>query len=443
MGLVRDSWRESRGYRIALVAAIVYALLRLAIQVYLFTPVFQPEAVAEGAQVTVDLQESYIPAAEHFRAREDLYLKGPLDVLEFHFPYSPAFAFVFMPILLLPLDVLLPLLVIVHIAAYWVFFLRWSRIFQENSLPTVARTWARLLPLFLVFSAFWDDLAYMNIYLITALFATFLIEAILKERLAWAVFWLGVVILPIKPHWAFAAALPLLLGRYSFFFRLAGGSIVAYLAVAGITMLGGGAGYVIRQYQDYFGFLARLGRDFPWRGPEDPFLGYNHSVLQSVLYYLGVSPANVRLGTLLKLVLLAPLGWVAIRFLRRPLGKAGWETPDVALALTFALYLGAFIWLDMVWELSLSLVIFAYLLGTSRQVWTRALLWITFAPYALLDIWRLTSFVAFGDSILYEGAYVLSDPFIYIPWIMIILLVFYAVLLKRLNTPAAHKDSSN
>ena len=35
-------------------------------------------------------------------------------------------------------------------------------------------------------------------------------------------FWLGAVILPIKPHWAFALVLPLLLGRYRFFYPIAG-----------------------------------------------------------------------------------------------------------------------------------------------------------------------------------------------------------------------------
>lgn len=415
-----------------LVAAIIYAVLRLAIQIYLFSDSLRPEAIAEGAQVSADLMESYIPAAQHFQAGEDLYLKGSLEILEYHFPYSPAFAFFFMPILLLPLNTLVPILVILHILAYWTFYIWWSRIFQRNNLQNVGKVWAWILPLFLVFSAFWDDLAYLNIYLITALFATFLIDAVLQERLGWSIFWLGAVILPIKPHWAFAAAVPLLLGRYRFFFKLLAGSILAYLAVAGITIIGGGADYVIRQYQDYFGFLARLSRDFPWWGPDKPFPGYNHSVMQILLYYLGVSPANMRLATLIKLLLLMPLGWVALMFLRRSLNKKGSDIPETALALTFALYLGAFIWLDMVWELSLSVVIFAYLLAASEQRWARTLLWVAFAPYALLDIWRLASYIAFGDSILYEGAYVLTDPFIYIPWIMIILLVFYALLLNKL-----------
>ena len=241
MGLIKQCWRESRAYRVLLVAAIIYAVLRLAIQIFLFSDALKPEAIAEGAQVSADLQESYIPAAQHFQAGEDLYLKGSLEVLEFHFPYSPAFAFFFMPLLLLPLNTLVPILLILHIIAYGTFYIWWSYIFQINNLQKVAKVWAWILPLFLVFSPFWDDLAYLNIYLITALFATFLLDAVLKERLGWSIFWLGAVILPIKPHWAFAAALPLLLGKYRFFFKLIMGSIIAYLAVSGITILGGGA----------------------------------------------------------------------------------------------------------------------------------------------------------------------------------------------------------
>jgi hypothetical protein len=241
------------------------------------------------------------------------------------------------------------------------------------------------------------------------------------------------VIVPIKPHWAFALALPLLLGRYSFFIKLVIGAALAYLSVAGITILAGGAEYGIQQYQDYFGFLSRLTRVYPWWGPDKPFLGYNHSILQIVLYVLGVSPANMRLATIIKLILLLPLGWISLKFLRNPSNQAGREVPETALALVFALYLGAFIWLDMVWELSLGIVIFAYLLATTKQRGTRILLWVLFGPYALLDIWRLVSYIALGDSVLYQGAYVLTDPLIYLPWIMVVLLVFYAILLLRLH----------
>ena len=413
--------------------AVIYAVLRLAIQIFLFSDALRPEAVAEGVQVSADLQQSYIASAQRFQAREDLYLKGSLEHVEAHYLYSPAFAFFFAPLLLLPLPILLPIMVVIHLLAYGLLYIWWGRIFEQNQLTAVARGWARLLPLYLVFSPFWDDLAYMNTYIMIALFATLLIDAILQEKLGWASFWLGAVILPIKPHWAFALALPLLLGRYRFFLKLLSGAVVAYLLVAGITIVAGGVEYGIRQYQDYFAFLSRLTRDYPWWGPDKPFLGYNHSILQIVLYMLGVSAANMRLATILKLILLLPLGWISLRFLRNPSNRAGREVPETALALAFAFYLGAFIWLDMVWELSLGIVIFAYLIATSKQRWIQVLLWALFGPYALLDIWRLVSYIALGDDVLYEGAYVLTDPLIYVPWIMMVLLVFYGILIVRLN----------
>jgi hypothetical protein len=430
---IRECWSTSKTYRLLLVAAILYTLLRFAVQVYLFSDALATQSTAEGAQISSDLELAYMPAAQHFRAGEDLYLQGSLEVIEYHFNYAPSFALFFMPVLLLPLNSLVPLLVIVHLVVYALLYIVWARIFEKNNLTAVAVTWAKLLPLFLVFSVFWDDLAYMNIYLLTALFATFLIEAVLDERLGWAIFWLGVVIMPIKPHWGFALVIPLLLGRYKFFFKLLAGSITAYLAVAGITILAGGVEYGIRQYQEYFAFLARLSGDFPWRGPDQPFLGYNHSIVQIVLYYLGVSPANMQIATLVKLLLLLPLGWISLKYLRHPMNKAGREVPETALALAFAFYLGAFIWLDMVWELSLGLVVFAFLLASTQQRNTKIFLWLLFAPYALLDIWRLVSYIALGDSVLYEDSYVLTDPLIYVPWIMMILLAFYTLLLIRLN----------
>lgn len=438
MNLIKEHWSASKTYRVLLILAILYAVLRLATQIFLFGDAFDPEAVARGVQVSADLQQSYIASAQHFQAREDLYLKGSLEHVEAHYLYSPAFAFLFSPLLLLPLYILLPLMVVIHIAAYALLYIWWDRIFRQNNLMAVARQWARLLPLYLVFSVFWDDLAYMNTYILIALFATFLTEAILQEKLGWAAFWLGAVILPIKPHWAFALALPLLLGRYRFFFKLLTGAALAYLVVAGITIAAGGFEYGIRQYQDYFEFLSRLTRDYPWWGPDKPFLGYNHSIMQVVLYLLGISAANMQLATVVKLVLLIPLGWVSIKFLRNPSQKAGWEAPETALALVFAFYLGAFIWLDMVWELSLAMVIFAYLLATTEQKWIRILLWVLFGPYALLDIWRLISYMALGDDVLYQGAYVLTDPLIYVPWIMMVLLAFYALLLVKLNKLSAN-----
>ena len=98
---IRENWSASKTYRVLLVAAIVYALLRFAVQVYLFTDALTTQSTAEGAQISSDLELAYIPAARHFQAGQDLYLQGSLEVIEYHFNYAPSFALFFMTVLLL------------------------------------------------------------------------------------------------------------------------------------------------------------------------------------------------------------------------------------------------------------------------------------------------------------------------------------------------------
>ena len=146
MNDLKTQWSQSKTYRVLLILAVIYALLRLAIQIFLFSDAMSPQAVAEGVQVSADLQQSYIASAQRFQTREDLYLKGSLEHVEAHYLYSPAFAFFFAPILLLPLPVLLPLMVVVHLAAYALLYIWWHRIFKQSHLHQVASQWVRLLP---------------------------------------------------------------------------------------------------------------------------------------------------------------------------------------------------------------------------------------------------------------------------------------------------------
>ena len=95
-------------------------------------------------------------------------------------------------------------------------------------------------------------------------------------------------------------------------------------------------------------------------------MGYNHSITQIVFYWLGVSPNTLLLATSIKILLLAPLAFVSIRHILRPVSRAGYNFPQLSLDIAFTLYLGAFIWLDIVWELSLGIVVFTYLLATSN-----------------------------------------------------------------------------
>ncbi len=431
MNEIKTLWRASKTYRTWLVIAGIYFLLRLAAQVYFMMPSQATEG-SVGEQLGADMQLSYVRASESFQAREDMYLKGSLEHVEEHYLYSPAFAFFFGPVFLLRADILTGLMIALHLLAYAVMYVGWLRIFRQNKLEKMSALWVKFLPLYLVFSPFWDDLAYMNTYIFMALFATLLIEATMKEQTGWASFWLGAVILPIKPQWAFAFLIPLLLGRYRFFSRLVFGTAAAYALVTAATLAGGGFEYVLSQYRDYVQFLGRLVRDYPWWGPDKPFLGYNHSVMQVILYFFGITPATFNLATGLKLLLLFPLGILGLRALQKPRQKAGHEAPEFALGLALALYLAAFIWLDMLWELSMAMTVFVYLWAVVLERWKKILIGALFFPYALIDVWRLLSYLIGGDSVIHNAGYVLTDPLIYIPVILLVLLVFYFLLLERL-----------
>ncbi|HQE92339.1 MAG TPA: glycosyltransferase family 87 protein [Anaerolineae bacterium] len=390
-----------------------------------------PEWVdVEGPVVPADLQ-IYLNAAKHLSARQDLYLHGSLARLEDHYPYAPSFALAFMPFLWLSPVGASIVHTLLHIIAYGILYSRWGRIFRRFELDHVATMLAWTLPLWLLFSSFWTDLSYLNIYIIMALFATFFIEAVLTEHLGWSLFWLS-IILQIKPHWIFAIAVPLLLGRRRFFFKLLTLAAVVYIVISGVTILMVGPAYGLEQYREYVAFLERLSRDFPWRGPEKAFLGYNHSIKQIIVYWLGVSKETLQLATGIKILLLIPLGVTCLRHLLHPANSPGYEKAQLGLDFAFALYLGVFIWLDMVWELSLGIALYPYLLGTTRQRSTKTWLHVAFLPYALLDPWRVGSLVFGGMDIILPGPYVATDPAIYFPLIMVTILMLYAVLVVRL-----------
>ncbi len=423
--IIRQEWRTSRVFRWVALGALLYFVLRLAMQaVLLFDPASQ--------EIAADLQ-IYVNAARAFQLRQPLYPAGALEGMNFY-QYSPFYAMTFQPFLLLqPLSIAV-LHTLLHIAAYFLLFLAWGRIFHQLGMGLAERILVWALPLWAVYSAFWGDLAYLNIYLIVALLATLLIEAVMKEQLGWSALWL-VLILQVKPHWAFAALVPLLLGRRGFFLRLMGLSLLGYLVTILIPIASAG-GYGWQQYKDYIAFLPRLSASFPWRGPESGFLGYNHSVKQLMVFWLGVSPQVQRLADAIKLVLLAPLAWVVLSSVVKPVNRPPRLDGQRFLDLCFALYLGAFIWLDMVWELSLGIVVFIYLLATLARRGEKILLWVVFVVYALLDLWQIISYLAFGSEILIQDAYIATDPSIYIPVILILLLVFYGLLIRRL-WPAA------
>jgi hypothetical protein len=418
--ILQDYWRTKKWFRIILTITLVWAILRLILQlVFIFSGL-------AGDQLGIDLQV-YLKAAQHFSQQLDLYPQN-LKVLEEHFPYPPVFAFLFIPFLWLPQQAAIVVHFLLHIVVYFLLFFIWGRIFRQWKLEGASRLLILTLPVWLVFSAFWDDVNYLNVYMLMALLGTLLIEAVLNEKLVLSVTWLTLILIT-KPQWAFAALVPLFLGRYRFFFKMVLYSLLSYFLLGLITLIAGGPAYVWQQYRDYVNLLVRLGNEFPWRGPDSGFLGSNHSIKQILVFLLGDRPSILTLATFIKIVLLVPLAIIAIRYIIKPLRQADLRMPQT-LELALLMYLGAFIWLDIVWEASLGIVLFGYLLSVDISKLEKGIVVAVFLPYAILDLWRVLCYLAGAPMI--NDSYLSWDYSIYLPIIMLVILAFYAILSYRL-----------
>ncbi len=422
--LIRRCWKQSKFYRRILSITIVYCVVRLLMHLMLLSGTVAPGADAYTA-LPDDLR-IYLEAAGNLQQQAELYPPLPLERMEFY-QYAPSFALAFTPFWWLPVPLTALVHTLLHIAVYVLLYRAWGRIFKRLEFTGGAEMLAWTLPVWLVFAPFWGDLSYLNVYLFMALLASLLIEAVLAERLGWSLIWLA-IILQIKPQWAFALAIPLLTGQHRFFVKLVVGSIISYVFIAGVTILVVGTSYGFEQYGDYFHLLTGIGGNYPWRTPDMPFLGYNHSIAQAAVYWLG--PDAFGIATVVKALILAPLAVLGLRCIVRPPDAE--QQPNFRLDLAFALYTAAFIWLDVVWEVSLSIAIFTYLLATMQGRNSRILIWAVFLPYALVDAWQLLSYIIFGDAVIAPGPYVLTDPSIYVPLTMVVTVVFYVLLVKRL-----------
>ncbi|MCD4739529.1 MAG: hypothetical protein K8R89_09780, partial [Anaerolineae bacterium] len=229
-----------------------------------------------------------------------------------------------------------------------------------------------------------------------------------------------------------------------FFLKLLSASIITYILIGITTMLIVGFPYGWEQHLSYARLLLRIvAGSYPWRIPTDPFLGYNHSIKQILVYLVDLTPRVLQIATAIKMIVLTPLALVVLRYLYHPPHLTKNESLQQGIAMALALYTGAFIWLDVVWELSLGIAVFAYLLATLEQRRAKLLVWVIFLPYALIDFFQVGGYVLFGQDVILPGLYILTDPSIYLPLTMFVILTFYGLLLKRLwnTTPALTKKA--
>ncbi len=418
METVHQIWVKYKLFRIFLIIALIWFFIRLVFQFAYQSDFGQQWSLPDDLQV-------YKLTTERLFTHAQLYHPEEVYSIEY-FQYAPSYALAIYPLTRLPTPVLSVGWILIQIFLYFCLWQRWNSILAYLELFPARNFLLRTLPLWLFFSQFWADVAYGNVYILMALLSTLLLEAVLKRQLGWSILWLG-IILQIKPQCSFAILIPFLQRDFKFLFKSLVGSGLVYLGCVGLTMLAVGANYILAQYFAYFRYLISLNSFFPW--DKLPFLGYNHSILQTVIHFTGfpLSGLTVGIATFLKMVLLAPLVYLSWQFSRSQ------RSGSNAAILALGWYLGIFFMMDIVWEVTLALPILALIwpmLHSRAEKWFLAIL---IGLYALLDFWQIISYLIWGDAILWQDSgYLLTDPAIYIPIILLVILALYVILIRYL-----------
>ncbi len=275
-------------------------------------------------------------------------------------------------------------IIVICLPVAWIVWRRVFSIFLPNS-PNLMTAW---LPVWLIYSQWFADQNYLNIYTVLIVLTGALTLAVTRERTGLAVF-LAVLILQTKPHYAFPLILPLLLGNRRYFIKLLAGVTIAYLAVAAATVLAVRPSYGLALYGDYARFLTSIQANYPW---SSYYLGYNHSWYSIIHWIFGIQSWVPTAVTAIKIVSFVPVGWLAWRVLR---GRVV-DRPIAALGIALALHLWSMTLLDQLWEVSLAIVAFMFLLATAAPIIRRAAIFIG-VPFTLLGLAQL---VGWGVAIL-------------------------------------------
>ncbi len=416
---IRRHWRNSGSFRLWTILALIGFVLNLAVTILWQLQIisFQDTPPANDLQI-------YLEAGNRFLQRENLYIAPRPDFGLY--AYSPAFAMLFSFLTFLPYKLVWILDALLHIIVYWLIYSRWFMIFRGQRLDTASEALVRLFPLWIIFTGLLYEIAYMNIYIFMVFIATLLLEAMLYQQTGKAVLWLA-ILLPIKPQWAFALGIPFLLGQWRFLAKVIGGAILAYLAILTITVLIAGP-YAWGQYQEYIPFLGSIPYTFVWNTlMKDGHIGYNNSTMQLIIFFTNNAPYSIGLATAIKILLSLPLIVIYWRY-RRHTQRAA--IPGFTLEWAFALYLLAFLWLDVVTELTFGIVIYTYLLGTLSNQSLKNTTRLIFLPYALTLLWiTFSGIVSFAAPL----PDVIIDPSLFIPFILIAMLGLYGLVVWQFN----------
>ncbi len=440
--------KRSLLYKLFLILALVLMAVRMGVHgVYLNTLLASQERAGSSYLGSGDFDHLpldlgvYLQAGWRFRQQEPLYPDEDLEDMMIY-QYSPSFALVFSVVLFIPPPILLGAITGLYFLGFITLFLIWGQYFRTYRLRKALNTLIWLLPVWLLYSAFWVDLGFMNLYIMMALLASLLIFYVIEEKLLPAAVILCLILLS-KPHYAFPALVPLLFKRHRFFLKMLLLAMVGYVAMSIITVLVAGVTYGVAQYRLYLHFLTNLSRDFPFSAGKDGLLGYNHSVKQVLIYYLGNSRRVWIIADAVKYTLLVPLGAALMNLYRGEKLPSPREAPLIAMDAAFGLYLGVFIWLDMVWELTFGIIVFVFCYAYEKRAWLRLLLGFLFLVYAFADLWQVLSVALFGMDVLVKNSYIRTDPHYYVPILLVLILVLYYATLSRMLNRKKHLSKIN
>jgi hypothetical protein len=397
-----------RRHKIVWLAAVVWCTLHLLgfTGAVLFMSDYTRTEVAEWSDLV-----TYLDAADTLRDRAPLYdLTAWDDVMTYH--YHPVFALVFSVFLGLPFRLTSLVWMLIQIAAYLGGLVVWYRVLLALNLPTTAyRVW---LPLALVFTEWYANIAYSNIGSMLLLLAGLLTLTLLDEKPGAA----GIVaaaILLLKPQWLFPLILPVLFRRWRLLVRVGLALVAIYVAVNGLYLLVVGPDYGLDTLRDYATFLTRLNENYPWQTGGGTFEDMNHSWRQIYLSYLGDRAWVPAVSELTKVVMLIVPGLLILRAWQRKVTAV--DSPWLALWFVGLGYVVAMAMLAQLWDAFGGIVFFLFIQAAPERA-IRRWSWL-FLVYAVYELPGALSMVTGWDWLLLPQS---------VPLTMLALLVLYMVL---------------
>jgi Glycosyltransferase family 87 len=374
-------WRSlPRHRKMIWAAALVVCLFHLLgiMGFMLADPTYTEEESREWSDIV-----TYRDAAHALSQRQDLYeINGWEDEMTFH--YHPTFALGVSVMDSLSMRVFSVLWLLLNVSAYLGAIYVWYRILMLLDLPPVMDAYKTWLPLTIVFTEWFVNLAYGNIASLLMLFSGLVVWAFVKDRPHLA----SLAALPLalfKPQWLFPLLLPIVFRKWRFFLLMVSGLLVLYVMASGLYLLAVGRDYGQDSLEDYYTFIQQGGRDYPWEMGTKAFDEMNHSWEQIFLSYFGEQTWTGAATLIAKGLLLAILGGLILLAWQRDVTLSG--SPELVLWFTGLGYLVALSLLPQLWEVLNSVVFFLFIRSVKNPFIRRvSLLYLVYAFYEVAFI---------------------------------------------------------